>query len=55
MIKNKTANNGKTSVATPIIITKYFPYDWNTLKNNKNLNFTSIIENAVRDGSSTIS
>ena len=36
---------------------KYFPYDWNTRKNNKSLKFTNIIENAVsvRDGSSLIS
>ena len=26
-IKNKTTKNGKTSVATPIIMAKYFPYD----------------------------
>ena len=32
---------------------KYFPYDWNTQKNNRSLKFTNIIENAVsvRDGS----
>jgi len=44
-------------VATPIIIAKYFPYDGNTRKNNKNLKFTNIIENAVivRDGSSKTS
>ncbi len=36
---------------------KYFPYDWNTLKNNKNLKFTNIIDNAVigRDASLLIS
>ena len=56
-IKNKTTKNGKTSAATPIIMAKYFPYDWNTLKNNKNLKFTNIIDNAVigRDASLWIS
>ena len=36
---------------------KYFPYDWNTRKNNKSLKFTNIIENAVSvgDGVSLIS
>ena len=36
---------------------KYFPYDWNTLKNNKNLIFTNIMDNAVirRDASLLIS
>ena len=47
IMKNKTTKNGKTSAATPIIIAKYFPYDLNTLKNNKSLKFTNIIENAV--------
>ena len=56
-MKNKTTKNGKSSVATPIIMAKYFPYDGNTRKNNKNLKFTNITENAVRvwDGSSLTS
>ena len=57
IIKNRTTKNGNTSVATPIIMAKYFPYDWNTRKYNKNLKFTNIKESAViaRDGSSLIS
>ena len=34
-INHKTTKNGKTSLATPIIMTKYFPNDGNTRKNNK--------------------
>ena len=45
--KNKTTKNGKTSSATPIIMEKYFPYDSNTRKNNKNLKFNNKIEIAV--------
>ena len=47
IIINKTTKNGKTSLATPIIITKYFPNAWNTRKNNKNLKFNNKIEIAV--------
>ena len=46
-IKNKTTKNGKTFLATPIIIAKYFPNDWNTRKNNKNLKFNNKLEIAV--------
>ena len=42
-IKNKTTKKGKTSLATPIIIAKYFPYDENTRKNSKNLKINNKI------------
>ena len=44
-MNHKTTKNGKTSFATPIIITKYFPNDGNTRKNNKNLKFSKKLEN----------
>src|ERR1051325_7363845 len=47
IMKNKTTKNGKTSLATPIIIAKYLPYDENTRKNNNNLKFNNIMENAI--------
>ena len=52
-INHKTTKNGKTSFATPIIITKYFPNDGNTRKNNKNLKFNKKLESdkSQRDGS----
>ena len=52
-MNHKTTKNGKTSFATPIIITKYFPNDGNTRKNNKNLKFSKKLANAMiqRDGS----
>ena len=52
IIKHKTTKNGKTSSATPTIMAKYFPYDWNTRKNNKNLKFNNKTEIAAigRDG-----
>ena len=50
-IKNKTTKNGKTSLLTPIIMAKYFPYYyWNTWKNIKNLKFNNKIEIAVISG-----
>ena len=49
IIKNKTTKNGKTSLATPIIITKYFPNALNTRKNNKNFKFNNKIEIAVSE------
>ena len=49
-IKNKTTKNGKTSLATPIIIAKYFPNDLNTRKNNKNLKFNNKLAIAVIQG-----
>ena len=55
--KNKTTKNGEISLATPRIMAKYFPYDWNTRKNNKNLKCNNKIEIAVisRDCFSLIS
>ena len=52
IIKNKITKNGKTSSATPIIMAKYVPYDWNTRKYIKNLIFNNKIETAAiwRDG-----
>ena len=47
IIKNKTTRNGETSLATPIIMAKYFPNDWNTRKNNKNLKCNNKLENAA--------
>ena len=35
IMNSKTTKNGKTSLATPIIITKYFPNEGNTRKNKK--------------------
>ena len=51
-MNHKTTKNGKTSFATPIIITKYFPNDGNTRKNNKNLKFNKKLESDIiqRDG-----
>ena len=51
-INHKTTKNGKTSLATPVIIIKYFPNDGNTLKNNKNLKFNKKLESDIiqRDG-----
>ena len=43
IIQNKSTKNGKTSLATPIIMAKYFPYDGNTWKNIKNLKFNNTI------------
>ena len=53
IINHKTTKNGKTSFATPIIMTKYFPNDGNTRKNNKNLKFNNKLESdkSQRDGS----
>ena len=47
IINHKTTKNGKTSFATPIIITKYFPNDGNTRKNNKNLKFNKKLESDI--------
>ena len=47
IIKNNTTKNGKTSLATPRIMEKYFPYDRNTRKNNINLKVNNKIEIAV--------
>ena len=46
-INHKTTKNGKTSLATPLIIIKYFPNDENTRKNNKNLKVNSKVVIAV--------
>ena len=46
-MNHKTTKNGKTSLATPIIIIKYFPNDGNTRKNNKNLKFNNKLAIAV--------
>ena len=52
-MNHKTTKNGKTSFATPIIMTKYFPNDGNTRKNNKNLKFSKKLESDMvqTDGS----
>ncbi len=47
IIKNKITKNEKTFWATPIIMTKYIPYNWNTRKNNKNLKYNNKLEIAV--------
>jgi plastocyanin domain-containing protein len=47
IIKNNTTKNGKTSLATPIIMAKYFPYDGNARKNIKNLKVNNKIEIAI--------
>ena len=51
-MNHKTTKNGKTSFPTPIIMTKYFPNDGNTRKNNKNLKFNKKLESDIiqRDG-----
>ena len=49
-INHKTTKNGKTSLATPLIIIKYFPNDENTRKNNKNLKFSKKLETAIIQG-----
>jgi len=46
-INHKTTKNGKTSFATPVIITKYFPNDGNIRKNNKNLKFNKKLESDI--------
>ena len=46
-INNKTTKNGKTSLATPLIIIKYFPNDGNTRKNNKNLKYNKKLESDI--------
>ena len=53
IINHRTTKNGKTSFATPVIITKYFPNDGNTRKNSKNLKFNKKLESdkSQRDGS----
>ena len=52
-MNHKTTKNGKTSFATPIIMTKYFPNEGNTRKNNKNLKFSKKLESDMvqTDGS----
>ena len=49
-INPKTTKKGKTSLATPIIIIKYFPNDGNTRKNNKNLKFNKKLESDIIQG-----
>ena len=46
-INPKTTKKGKTSLATPTIIIKYFPNDGNTRKNNKNLKFNKKLESDI--------
>jgi hypothetical protein len=55
-MNNNTTKNGKTSLATPTIIIKYFPNDGNTRKNNKNLKFSKKLESDMsqRDGSVSV-
>ncbi len=47
IIKNNTTKNGKTSLATPIIMAKYFPYDENARKYIKNLKVNNKREIAI--------
>ena len=46
-MNHRTTKNGKTSLATPVIIIKYFPNDGNTRKNNKNLKFNKKLESDI--------